>query len=79
MAIAADKSAAENRWVKFSEIVEQVYCSSPTQCELLAQSDLFPEGFKPRSNPRDFLLPDADQQKKLGASAFLKKMAGIFG
>jgi myo-inositol 2-dehydrogenase/D-chiro-inositol 1-dehydrogenase len=25
MAIAADKSAAENRWVKFSEVIETVY------------------------------------------------------
>jgi len=77
MAIAADKSAAENRWVQFREIVESVYCSSPTQCELLAQSDLFPEGFKPSSNPRDFLLPDADKQKQSGS--FMKKMASIFG
>eukprot|EP00545_Synedropsis_sp_CCMP1620_P009742 CAMPEP_0119014872 /NCGR_PEP_ID=MMETSP1176-20130426/10430_1 /TAXON_ID=265551 /ORGANISM="Synedropsis recta cf, Strain CCMP1620" /LENGTH=402 /DNA_ID=CAMNT_0006968117 /DNA_START=214 /DNA_END=1422 /DNA_ORIENTATION=+ len=75
MAMAADKSAAENRWVKFSEIVESVYCAAPDECELLSQSDVFPEGFKPASNPRDFLLPDADQQKEEG---FLQKMAKVF-
>ena len=37
MSLAADKSAAEGRWVKFSEITEQVYCSSPTESPLLAQ------------------------------------------
>ena len=35
MSLAADKSAAEGRWVKFSEIIEQVYCSSPTECSLM--------------------------------------------
>lgn len=75
MAMAADKSAAENRWVPFREVVEQVYCAAPDQCELLAESDLFPEDFKPSSNPRDFLLPDADQQKSGG---FLSKMGSMF-
>ena len=75
MAMAADKSAAENRWVPFREIVQQVYCASPNECLLLAQSDLFPEGFKPSTDPRDFLLPDADQQKKVG---FFKKMVEMF-
>jgi hypothetical protein len=75
MAMAADKSAAENRWVPFREIVESVYCAAPDQCELLAESELFPEGFKPSSNPRDFLLPDADQQKE---GNFLQKMGAIF-
>jgi myo-inositol 2-dehydrogenase / D-chiro-inositol 1-dehydrogenase len=68
MAIAADKSAAENRWVSFSEIVRQVYCSSPTQCELLSQSELFPEGFRPSTDARALLLPDIDQQKARGLS-----------
>lgn len=68
MAIAADKSAAENRWVSFREIVEQVYCSSPTECQLLAQSDLFPEGFKPAAKPAQLLLPDVDQQKTKSVS-----------
>lgn len=72
MAIAADKSAAENRWVSFREIVEQVYCSSPTECQLLASSDLFPEGFKPVGKPQELLTPDVDTQKKmkLGAGSF---------
>lgn len=56
MAQAADKSAAENRWVTFREIVEQVYCATPQQCEILAQSDVFPEGFKPTTNPADLLV-----------------------
>ena len=47
MSLAADKSAAEGRWVKFSEIIEQVYCVNPTECSLLASSEFFPEGFKP--------------------------------
>jgi hypothetical protein len=63
MAIAADKSAAENRWVKFNEVVESVYCKTPQQCELVAQSDVFPEGFRPTSKPADLLLPDVDAQK----------------
>jgi inositol 2-dehydrogenase len=79
MAIAADKSAAENRWVPFREIVEQVYCESPTECSLVAQSDVFPEGFRPASDPRDFLLPDADKQKSLGVDGFRKAFARIFG
>lgn len=63
MAIAADKSAELNRWVSFREIVEQVYCISPTECELVASSDLFPEGFRPTSKVSDLLLPDVDKQK----------------
>merc|ERR1712032_1462417 len=46
MAIAADKSAKEDRWVQFNEIVGEVYCTSPTQCELVAQDEMFPDGFK---------------------------------
>jgi len=53
MSLAADKSAAENRWVKPSEIIQQVYCEKPDQCSLLAQSDVFPEGFKPVENLKD--------------------------
>lgn len=64
MAIAADKSAAENRWVKFNEIVQEVYCSSPTECELIAQDDMFPDGFKPTDNAADLLTPDVDSKKK---------------
>ena len=63
MAIAADISAKENRWVKFSDVVQSVYCRSPMECALVAESDVFPEGFRPSSNPADLLLPDSDQQK----------------
>lgn len=58
MAIAADKSAKENRFVKFSEIVSEVYCDGPTNCELVAGSDIFPEGFKPAEDPRDLLVKE---------------------
>jgi len=58
MAIAADKSAAENRWVSFREVVESVFCSSPTECDLLSQSEAFPEGFKPVSDAKDLLVPN---------------------
>lgn len=67
MAIAADVSAAENRWVKFSEVVETVYCVSPDQCMLVEETDVFPEGFKPTTQAADLLLPDVDAQKS-GAS-----------
>ena len=75
MAMAADKSAEENRWVSFSEVVESVYCARPDECSLLSQSDVFPEGFKPSTNPRDFLLPDSDQQKEPN---LLGKFADMF-
>jgi len=70
MSLAADKSAAEGRWVKFSEVIEQVYCSSPTECSLLVDSDVFPDGFKPSSSIADLdkiVLPDVDTQKKEGS------------
>jgi len=67
MALAADKSAEENRWVSFREVVEQVYCASPTECELLANSDVFPSGFKPTASAADLLLPREDEVKS-GAS-----------
>ena len=76
MAIAADTSAEENRWVSFREIVERVYCSSPTECELLAQSDVFPENFKPVGNPGDLLVPDVDKQKEQGG--LLYSLSSIF-
>lgn len=78
MAIAADKSAAENRWVKFSEIVESVYCESPTECSLLASSDVFPEGFKPAKSVEEFLLPSVDE-KKSGMSSMKKAFSRLFG
>mmetsp|Transcript_32605 Transcript_32605/g.71535 ORF Transcript_32605/g.71535 Transcript_32605/m.71535 type:complete len:441 (-) Transcript_32605:197-1519(-) len=64
MAQAADKSAEEQRWVKFNEVVTEVYCADPTNCDLMAQSDVLPEGFRPVTNPRELLLPDVDQQKQ---------------
>lgn len=76
MSIAADKSAAENRWVKFSEIVADVYCSSPTECELLSQSEVFPENFKPTEDASSLLIPDVDQQKAEPNS--LKKFTDAF-
>jgi len=81
MAIAADKSAKENRWVSFREVVEQVYCSSPTECQLLASSDVFPDGFKPVSNAEELLLPDSDKQKKmkLGQGSFKNIVEKMFG
>jgi len=59
MAIAADKSADENRWVKFSEIVEQVYCKDPTSCEII--DDVFPKGFYPAAKAEDLLTPAVDE------------------
>jgi len=67
MSLAADKSAAEGRWVKFREIIEQVYCANPTECSLIANDDMFPEGFKPASDLKDLnkiIVPDVDQKKK---------------
>lgn len=66
MSIAADMSAEENRWVKFSEVVQNVYCKSPTECSLLSQNEVFPDGFKPTSNPVDLLTND---EEKMVASA----------
>jgi len=63
MAIAADKSAAENRWVQFREIVEQVYCKDATSCEIVSQGDIFPEGFRPVSKPEDLLTPAPETGK----------------
>lgn len=77
MALAADKSAAENRWVTFREIVEQVYCKSPTECELVAASELFPDGFRPISKPEDLLLPREDQ-KKGEENSFKRFVTSIF-
>lgn len=79
MSLAADKSAAEGRWVKFSEIIEQVYCSSPTECSLIANDEMFPEGFKPSGDIKDLgriVLPDVDEQKSEGT--FMDKFKEIF-
>merc|ERR1712176_1063788 len=75
MAIAADKSAKENRWVEFKEIIQEVYCSSLTECSLVSQDDIFPVGFRPSTNAEDLLLPDADQQKVNGSLSSKKGVA----
>mmetsp|Transcript_9881 Transcript_9881/g.12511 ORF Transcript_9881/g.12511 Transcript_9881/m.12511 type:complete len:442 (+) Transcript_9881:97-1422(+) len=64
MALAADKSAEENRWVSFQEIVKSVYCEDPLHCETLPMN-VFPEGFQPSGDPKDLLLPDIDAQKAM--------------
>jgi myo-inositol 2-dehydrogenase/D-chiro-inositol 1-dehydrogenase len=64
MSIAADKSAKENRWVKFSEIVSEVYCVNPTQCELVAASAVFPQEFRPTEEVKNLLVPNAVEDKK---------------
>ena len=74
MAIAADKSAEENRWVSFQEIVESVYCKAPTECDLLSQSDLFPEGFKAASKASDLLVENASEED----SSFVEKIKSLF-
>eukprot|EP00544_Gedaniella_sp_CCMP2646_P006052 CAMPEP_0202494366 /NCGR_PEP_ID=MMETSP1361-20130828/11208_1 /ASSEMBLY_ACC=CAM_ASM_000849 /TAXON_ID=210615 /ORGANISM="Staurosira complex sp., Strain CCMP2646" /LENGTH=441 /DNA_ID=CAMNT_0049124823 /DNA_START=68 /DNA_END=1393 /DNA_ORIENTATION=- len=79
MALAADKSAEEGRWVSFREIIEQVFCVSPTECSLLAQSEAFPEGFKPVNAAGDLLLPDVDSVKKGGLGAMAKKLLSFAG
>ena len=67
MALAADKSAAENRWVPFREIVESVYCENPLNCELLPVG-VFPKGFQPVGDVKDLLTPDVDTKKKAAAA-----------
>lgn len=66
MALAADKSAEENRWVSFSEIVESVYCKGPLECEVLPE-DIFPEGFTKPKKASELLTPDVDEKKAVSA------------
>jgi len=73
MALAADKSAEENRWVKFQDVIESIYCKSPTECDIVADSDVFPEGFRFAKNVDDLLVLDVDQ-KKLGIVEKVKAM-----
>jgi len=77
MSIAADKSAAENRWVTFREVVEQVYCTSPTQCQMVAQSDIFPEGFRPTSDPKDLLVPNKEEAKDNNLKGFFSQLRSL--
>lgn len=79
MAIAADKSAKENRWVSFAEIVTDVYCASPTECQLVSESELFPTNFRPSSNAAGLLLPDVDKQKAMGVDGFKRAWSRLFG
>lgn len=78
MAQAADLSAAENRFVGFREIVEKVYCASPTECELIASSEVFPEGFKPVADPKELLTPDFDTRKASGENMGLGTVKTMF-
>jgi len=75
MALAADKSAEENRWVSFKEIVESVYCSDPQNCEILPM-EIFPDGFKPAENPADLLVPNEVEEEK--AESFGNKLKSLF-
>merc|ERR1712154_194623 len=70
MALAADKSAEENRWVSFKEVVQSVYCKDPTNCETMPM-EVFPEGFQMTGDPRDLLLPDVDEQKESKRSSII--------
>jgi len=86
MSLAADKSAAEGRWVKFNEVIESVYCSSPTECELLTLDGTFPDGFKPGSGDaiqdiNSILVPDVDQKKagEVGEDGVFDKFKSMVG
>jgi inositol 2-dehydrogenase len=78
MALAADKSAAENRWVSFREIVESVYCSDPLNCELLPVG-VFPKGFQPVGDVKDLLTPDVDTKKKNESDGIKNKLKSLLG
>jgi len=78
MAIAADVSAKEGRWVKFSDVVRSVYCKSPLECELVASTDVFPEGFKPTGSVADLLTPDYDAKKKGSEKTFVDSIMSMF-
>jgi len=78
MSLAADKSAAEGRWVKPSEIIQQVYCESPDSCSLLANSDVFPENFKPVGDIKDLnklIVP----KKEKSEGSFMDKFKSLIG
>lgn len=77
MALAADKSAAENRWVPFKEIVESVYCSDPTSCELIGE--FIPEGFRPAENPEDLLVENKVEDAKKGGFDFMRSFQKLVG
>lgn len=62
MSMAAGKSAEEGRWVTFSEVVQSVVCTSPTECALVADSSMFPEGFKPKMKVEELLVIDPPER-----------------
>jgi len=78
MAIAADKSAEENRWVSFQEIVQSVYCSSPTECELLTQSELFPEGFRPATDAAGLLVESKEKSSSEEDDSVMGRFKKLF-
>jgi myo-inositol 2-dehydrogenase/D-chiro-inositol 1-dehydrogenase len=78
MSLAADKSAAEGRWVKPSEIIQQVYCESPDSCSLLANSDVFPENFKPVGDIKDLSKLIVPKKEKSEVS-FMDKFKSLIG
>ena len=74
MAIAADKSAKENRWVTFSEVISDVYCADPNNCSLMAGSDAIPEGFKPATTADELLIPEYDKQQTEDKKGFTDRI-----
>lgn len=78
MSIAAGISAEENRWVKFSEVVERVFCDEGGQsCMTLASSDAIPEGFRPSQTNlgKDLLKEEASTEG--GLKKLLKSVVGF--
>jgi len=47
------------------EVVQQVYCANPTECQLIAQSDVFPEGFKPITTAKELLVVNKNEDGNL--------------
>ena len=66
MSIAAGISAEENRWVKFSEVVDRVFCDEEgSSCMQLGFSDAIPEGFKPTKRVEDLIKKEPAKESKL--------------
>ena len=59
MALAADKSTEENRWITSKEIVESVYCSYPVDCDTLPVV-LSPQGMQAAPNAKVLLIDNVD-------------------
>ena len=81
MALAADKSAEENRWVSFKEIVASVYCPTPGSCEILSDG-VFPDGFLPAVDAAELLNPTKPTKEGKDVTEksdnFMKKAAAFF-